>query len=47
MTDSHTRMYIFEIFDYYDSGSDEDFQASDPDQSESSEGSGCKEHGLL
>ena len=37
MADSHTRKNIFEKFDNNDSGSDKDFQASDPDESGSSD----------
>ena len=43
MSDSHTRKNIFEREDNYDFGSGEDFQASEPQESESSEDAGCKE----
>ena len=43
MADSNTRKNIFEIFDNYYSGSDEDFQAYDPNEHESSEDAGYKE----
>ena len=42
MSDSHARKMIFKTFDNHDSGSDEDLQVSDPDESESSEDDGCK-----
>ena len=42
MADPHTRMNIFETFDNYDCGYDEDFQASDPNEIEISEDDGCK-----
>ena len=43
MADSLTRKNIFETFDNYDYGSDEDSQVSDPDGRESNENGGCKE----
>ena len=42
MSDSHARKMIFETFENHHSGSDEDLQVSDPDESESSEDDGCK-----
>ena len=47
MADSHTRKNIFEMFHNYDSSSDEDFQASDADESEISEDTGCKKQERL